>query len=1115
MKRDQSLSQTPQFDILNTPLNTTGFHLLEASAGSGKTYSISFIVLRLLVELQAPVEQILITTFTRAATAELRLRIRQVLQNALYALSNKPIQEALIQTWANNIQDKKAACNVLRNAYLQMERFNILSNDGLFQYLIHYHLPQLEYAIPESNPINIRNILPDINRRLHHQSWQVWQQHSTRAGNLFILLFPLPYSKIETEHCHLPSAHQTLEDHQTLQKTICNLLDSCDYSEIIQAMQMLSQDKNINMNKKNILLELLNIAQALHTNTPCSLTRFKSWLGREKGVPRAQDIAKKAGIEHVEKMLADCTALSVFHQLHSLFNRYKDAQIVHWFGQIASQCYLFMHKTNQWSYDSVQYHLANHVQENAHSPIKGAFKHVVIDEFQDTSTRQWSVLKHLINPAEGSAFLIGDPKQAIYRFRAADLSVYFQAKELCSHIYTLPFNWRSQPKVIDAFNQIFNLENSFGNQFIEYSPALPRIQQDTGSAQFVYWSQIQENEKESLASVTDGTRNSQLHQEIVYQCQKSLQDGVMPEDILILVDTNDRATKIHQTLMFYGIPSTYSRNKDIKIYQDRMLWLIDSIQKPHHANYAFQRGVLLCDKQSIQSAIDIAPLLQKLPSIYAKSSLLGVWQYLLDNTSICQNWEKQGEKFGLKVMQQCCEYLQKYIHDTLVKNDYQQLVEEAFRFFEQDVNLSLQNNSVRILTYFGAKGLEAKIVICPYILSYPKVSKKKSPYFLTNQHNQSISIDVLSESPPEEYEQEYINEQFRLSYVAITRACDKLIVFVYDVDSKNTKSAREIMPLFQTKLIEQQDMDTWKNTLEKWTFVPAQDPQQLFPQRVTAEHSEEEILKAIQVNKYYKSSFTSFVSSAKHSPIKVSTIATEAETVAHYPELPRGGMTGNAVHAILEFLLTDSEALSGKIDEHRSFIQKIMGTHNLAIHHMPLLEKTLSEIMHCPIPHLGNASLASLAINCDIQTEMPFKLFVPNALEQKKISQLYQQYKQQWGLKMPPNTLAAGLFSGIIDLVVEINGVYWIIDYKTNWLQSYTDKSLSQSMQDNYYGWQASFYLLALHRYLQRALPNYDINKHLGGALYFFVRGIGKEDNNGIYLLPTNLNWIEDLDRAV
>jgi len=109
-----------------------------------------------------------------------------------------------------------------------------------------------------------------------------------------------------------------------------------------------------------------------------------------------------------------------------------------------------------------------------------------------------------------------------------------------------------------------------------------------------------------------------------------------------------------------------------------------------------------------------------------------------------------------------------------------------------------------------------------------------------------------------------------------------------------------------------------------------------------------------------------------------------------------------------------------------------------------------------------------------------------------------------------------GLMHGFIDLVVEHEGRYWILDYKTNALgrlrADYAPEQLARAVAQHHYDLQYLIYTVALHRHLRQRLPGYDPDTHLGGVLYVFVRGLDEEGTNGVFEDHPDPAFIESLD---
>uniref|UniRef100_UPI001593B43E UvrD-helicase domain-containing protein n=1 Tax=Paraburkholderia bryophila TaxID=420952 RepID=UPI001593B43E len=102
--------------------------------------------------------------------------------------------------------------------------------------------------------------------------------------------------------------------------------------------------------------------------------------------------------------------------------------------------------------------------------LRRRYPAALIDEFQDTDPLQFAIFDRIFAPA-GPLFLFGDPKQAIYSFRAADLHTYLAARERAGARYTLAVNQRSTPAIVEACNRVFGANpRAFVLDGLDYQP---------------------------------------------------------------------------------------------------------------------------------------------------------------------------------------------------------------------------------------------------------------------------------------------------------------------------------------------------------------------------------------------------------------------------------------------------------------------------------------------------------------------------------------------------------------------------------------------------------------------------------------------------------------------
>ncbi|WP_420225298.1 exodeoxyribonuclease V subunit beta [Pigmentiphaga litoralis] len=178
------------------------------------------------------------------------------------------------------------------------------------------------------------------------------------------------------------------------------------------------------------------------------------------------------------------------------------------------------------------------------------------------------------------------------------------------------------------------------------------------------------------------------------------------------------------------------------------------------------------------------------------------------------------------------------------------------------------------------------------------------------------------------------------------------------------------------------------------------------------------------------------------------------------------------------------------------------------------LSDWLAALLVCPLPAGGGApvKLAELAA---YQVEMEF-WFQSTRVDVTRMDALVRRHTLGGAARAPANpALLNGMFKGFVDLVFEHDGRYYVADYKSNWLgdddAAYTQDTMRKEMLKKRYDLQYVLYLLALHRQLKVRLPDYDYDRHVGGALYLFLRGSRAPSKGAFHTRPPRV-LIDALD---
>lgn len=240
--------------------------------------------------------------------------------------------------------------------------------------------------------------------------------------------------------------------------------------------------------------------------------------------------------------------------------------------------------------------------------------------------------------------------------------------------------------------------------------------------------------------------------------------------------------------------------------------------------------------------------------------------------------------------------------------------------------------------------------------------------------------------------------------------------------------------------------------------------------------------------------------------------------------LPRGAKIGTLLHDMIEALAKEGfDRHAGQPERLRRLIERSAhpGLRELNEAQHEVVARALDTLLAArwQLPDEA-APMALPALTCH-QAEMEFWLAV-EATDPARLDAFVREYVSP-GRPRPALSGQAinGMLKGFIDLTVEHNGRYYLLDWKSNWLgpdeSAYAPEALEHAMLDSRYDLQFVLYLVALHRHLRDRLPDYDYDRHVGGAAYVFLRGIrpaegGRPDNHGVYTCRPDRALIEALD---
>ena len=494
---------------------------------------------------------------------------------------------------------------------------------------------------------------------------------------------------------------------------------------------------------------------------------------------------------------------------------------------------------------------------------------------------------------------------------------------------------------------------------------------------------------------------------------------------------------------------------------------------------------------------------------------------------------------------------------------------------EYELRLESEAEALKIMTVHKSKGLEFPIVFAPFLWSRgfkPANHKRFMPIF----HKPTATGDGylrcldLSFAPAKAHLEaaatEELAETLRLLYVALTRAQSSLYLAWPQLrDSGKTalmylrrppRGESQLQdfiakggPAPSLTVIDDEKAELWEEIPEIVRETPVWNNENLdsdffAPLALTACCFKRHLLPVKGLL-----SFSRLTSERHQEPsagVEKSERAETSDTSAVPPlaNFPGGTATGNAIHAIFERLDFAIVRQSGWQDDHelkelvRSSLERYGLISSLKSDYKSLLleyeEKILlmiAQVLNTPLPCLdGHLTLAQDGLFA--RAEIEFSLPVPESLDGKKLTDLLKSQGlpafcqaepdkiASWQLDFPTHLPARGYLNGFIDLVFSVNNRYYLIDWKTNNLgaayEDYADSALQQSMLDSDYILQYHLYLIALHRFLQSRLNDYDFDTHFGGVYYLYLRGInGKDAESGVFYDRPSLELVTKITELV
>ncbi len=825
------------FDPINTPLE--GTNLIEAGAGTGKTHTITGLFLRLILEKHFTVNQILVVTFTKAATEELKERIRNKLSEAKSGFLNGSSRDALIDMLIKKSDDRGSAIQSIQNALVNFDDAAIYTIHGFCHRILH------ENAFETQSLFDTELIADptDINREIVED---FWRKH----------VYTLPLECISYILKHIPGPEYFLKlsmSRRTTNIKIIPELEKPDLASLDGFRAILEELKNLWPDSRPQVAQLLKdpslngrIYGSLKTEINekgmskrdlivgslcAAMDRFVD--EKSVGFPLLKDFEKltatkirtatrKNHLPPVHEIFDICDAL--FDQsavLTAEMETYMLYLKTRFFKFAEKQLSTVKKQRNILVYDDlltkVKDALEGDTGKRLAETIQNKYRAGLVDEFQDTDAVQYAIFSRIFDSKANMLFMIGDPKQSIYSFRGADIFSYMKAARNADSKFTLLKNWRSAPGLITAVNTLFsNTSAPFVFDRIGFEAGVSGKTADPKDSQFspafILW-YLGKKANEDSSKPLSKTESVQLiakavANEISYlvsldkntrsSCVSGFgRDGVAASDIAVLVRTNRQAQIIKNALSSKKIPSALHNMGNVFHTREAMEMerVLSAVAEP--GNERRYRAALVTDiigvsGMEIDSAVDTSLMLEerrdrfrKYFDSWTRYGFIRMFRMLLSEEDVRERLLKfpDGERRLTNILH-IAEILHQESHDKklgitgLLKWLTLQRNTDILLSETHQLRLESDDLAVKIITIHKSKGLEFPIVFCPFVWDGALI-KNHEIMFHDIDDNETPTLDLGSETFGSHLvlaQNEQLSENLRLLYVALTRAIKRCYV---------------------------------------------------------------------------------------------------------------------------------------------------------------------------------------------------------------------------------------------------------------------------------------------------------------------------------------------------
>lgn len=1176
--------------------------VVEASAGTGKTYTIQQLVVKMLVEQHADIEEILVVTFTEKATGELRDRIRAELEKrlidapaqrdiwhkALDGFDQAPIftihgfchrllreyaleqgldfrgtlvsDTVLLEPCLREIQRKNWRSDFgphLRTV-LKLARYDRTCadrwEDRVRNVALSYHPERGHRLLPELPPASVDpdGVENEFRAKLQMVRKLAGMPGADIDGHPWVAGF---------EDCRMRPQSRSMLVRRYLKPLLNALTDDQITSDPL--IWFLDVEESL---AKELRDHTTDVFQALY----CKGGKKEEIQDKCPGLVEAS-----ATLEELHKLgqgqaITEELAVHTIRLLHEHVAEYKRDRGLYSFDDLILQAARALDPKNPGSREFA-------------AMLRRRFRFAIVDEFQDTDPLQWLIFKRVFLEGNDSMpddtgpgdpvkpprlFVVGDPKQAIFGFRGADLPTYLRAtREMLEQYGAAPYalveNWRSVPELLTSLNRLFREGDWFGeDRAIHYEDVGPpppqerlnRIDDDrTGRAAL---SIVNVRDHKNL---TDGARHharfiaSEIRRLVDARLEitvKSKKKILTAGDCAVLVFRRGETKALTRALGDRGLPYTLYKQKGLRESDEArdLRLVLEAVANPEDRgawNKALLSRFFQLNPSDLTMCGDIPPdhvvrrLKEKWVALAERRDWSALCQSLIEDTGVLFR-EKDSKDFDRLLANYrflLSRFAERGYSENLDLLDLLCALRDGDDSADgEDVQpIETDDDKVKILTVHASKGLEFPVVF----LAGGFTSRGfKETYARYRDDNDNAVFDLRPDAAAKSRadDDEDANDR-RLLYVALTRAMFKLYVPRPTTAMEKRSAAGPAVTILVGALKRADPCSLGSEhavELDPKAPMPAIRP----TPRQRGARADSDLLKPADPL------FPSLPADLRWRRLAVHSFSSlqRADRILHEgqtfgapqpraadedgekdPDPLRGPVFGDIVHQVLETidfaqagragaahdLLKDESTrrvIDGVVTRQLTRLRTRLPPDQLESACLERVAELVWNALATPLPGLGGP--LAMIPPADHLAELEFQYFLDEN-DTRELARIVGR-----GPVGGPGEGSENFVTGFMDLVFRKDDRLYLLDWKTNLLDDYDQASLAKAMDESGYQRQYRLYLRALARWLAaRHGPAFDFANSVGGVYYLFLRGMnGRADSPGIYHHRPGL---DDLEHAL